>query len=214
MGENRSIQIIRKIDGYLVSLYRKLPFTYLGIFRSTFSKFLEIDSKVEVLDVGCGDGSLIYNLCLPRNFEITGVDIFKPYLDLAKKKGIYKRLIRMDVRKINFRKKFDIVLASHVIEHLTKKEGKKIIKKLEKITKKRFIVALPIGYFPHDEYDRNPYQVHKSFWAIEEMKKMGFTCKVQGIRFFWRNENIVKKYGIFSYLFFHYFSDFATNSNI
>jgi len=202
MGQDESIELVRRIDSFLVGIYRKVPFTYIWIFRRSFKKFLNSKEKITLLDVGCGDGSVLERLNLPKNFEVTGIDIYEPYLRLARKKGIYKRLIRLNVRKITTKEKYDIVLASHILEHLDRKEGEKFIEKLEKIAKKRVIVITPVGCFPQEEYDENPYQKHKSHWEVNDLRRLGYSVTSQGLRFLWGNENVVKKYKIFSYLFF------------
>src|SRR3990172_7516995 len=95
MGEEN---VVRRIDNYLMGLYRIFPFTATGIVRSAFGKTLHKKGKVILLDIGCGDGSAMQDFNFPNNFEIIGVDISQPYLDLAKEKKIYKKLIKTDIR--------------------------------------------------------------------------------------------------------------------
>lgn len=202
MGQKGNSSLMRRIDSILMPLYRVLPFTYWGIYFRNFKDLASEKNKITLLDLGCGDGSAMAYLNLPKNFEITGVDIFKPYLDLAKKKRIYKRLIHKDVRKISLRKKYDIVVLNHILEHMTKKEGRNLLEKIEKIAKKRIILALPVGDLPQDEYDSNPYQKHKSAWSVEEMKNLGYEVKAQGLKMLFGDNNVVAKYGVFSYFLF------------
>lgn len=202
MGEDESNRLMRRIDSFLVGIYRKTPFTYIWFFKRNFDKFTKSRKKISILDIGCGDGSAIERLNLPRNFEITGIDIYEPYLKIAKGKKIYKRLIKMDARKIEVNKKYDIVLASHVLEHLDRADGERFIKKLEKIANKRVVIAAPVGYSPQGEYDSNPHQLHKSHWSVDDLRKLGYSVSSQGLRILWGNENIVKKYGVFSYFLF------------
>lgn len=179
-----------------------MPFTYVGIVRAAFGEMLLMKRKISVLDLGCGDGSNVWNLNLPKNFEITGVDIFKPYLELAKKRGIYKKLIRGDVMRINTRRKFDIVIASHILEHFEKSRAIKFLIKAEALASKKVIIVTPIGEHPQESYDNNKYQEHKSSWEVSEMKNLGYKVKAQGLKFLWGNADVIVKYNIFSYLFF------------
>lgn len=202
MGEENASLWMRKIDGHLLGLYRILPFTYLGLFRSAFGDLLSSRGKITMLDLGCGDGSATQSLNLPDNFEITGVDIFKPYLDLAKDKGIYKKLIRTDVRSFNPRGKFDILVAAHILEHFDKSEGRKFLKKAESLAKKKVIIIIPIGEHPQETYDDNRHQEHKSSWQVIEMRDLGYSVRAHGLRALWGSENVVFKYRLFSYILF------------
>lgn len=77
-----------------------------------------------------------------------------------------------------FQKKFfDIVTCFHVIEHLEKKEGLKLIKQIEKIARKQIIVATPVGFQELHVYDNNPYQTHKSGWLPNDFKNKRFTVR-------------------------------------
>ena len=137
----------------------------------------EISDDDTVLDLGCGYNSPI-QYCNPL-YSI-GVEKFGPYLQESKKKGIHNKYINEDITKIEFKpKSFDVVLCSEVIEHLTKEEGIKLIKKMKVWARKKIIITVPNGFLPQDTFDDNNLQEHKCGWNIEELKKMGF--KVHGI---------------------------------
>ncbi len=190
------------MDKRFIFIYRILPFTYIGMVRSAFGELLKIKSNLDMLDLGCGDGSATKNLGLPKNFKIIGVEIFKPYLPLAKEKGIYTKLLNKDVRKITASKKTDIVLAAHILEHFTKEEGRKFLKQVENLARKKIIIIVPIEDNPQEMYDKNQYQEHKSSWKINEMKERGYEIKAHGLKLLWGNNNVVQKYKIFSYFLF------------
>ena len=130
-----------------------------------------------VLDLGCGGDSPIQYCNV--SFSV-GVELFESYLQKTKKKVIHNQCIKADIRKIEFKpKSFDIVVALDVLEHLTKEEGSELIKKMEKWARKKIIVFTPNGFVWQDDYDYNPFQVHKSGWDVQEFDKLGF--KVFGI---------------------------------
>jgi ubiquinone/menaquinone biosynthesis C-methylase UbiE len=152
-------------------------------FIPNYSRELELAIKncESVLDVGCGKDSPIQ--FFSKKIYSVGVDIFNPSLDKSKKSKIHNKYVKMDVLNIGKRfedKSFDCVLASDLIEHLEKKDGLKLIKQMEKIAKKKVIIFTPNGFLKQGEYDKNPWQVHKSGWSAKEMKKMGY--KIIGIR--------------------------------
>jgi len=152
--------------------------------------------------VGCGDGSLAKVLNLNKNFKLTGVDIFEPYLKKARKTGLYEKLIKADVRNLPFKEeKFDVVFCAHLIEHLTRKEGFKLIKRLESLARKKVVIASPVGFLPQDEYNGNPFQKHKSVWWSEDFKTRGYKVVGQGLRLIYGQQNVVERLGLLSYLF-------------
>ena len=137
----------------------------------------ELSGCASVLDLGCGYNSPIQYCNIP--FSV-GVELFEPYLQESKAKGIHNQYVKADIRKITFKSKsFDTILCLEVLEHLTKEEGYKLIKKMEKWAKKKIIITTPNGYLPQSEYDNNPLQKHKSSWSVTELKELGF--KVFGI---------------------------------
>lgn len=161
---------------------RKIMGTTKRIYRTLFPSLIEhlrnelMDCKT-VLDLGCGRNSPIQYISIPYTM---GVEVFDPYLAESRAKGIHNEYVKYDVRKIEFKENsFDAVLALDLLEHLTKKEGINLIKKMEKIAKKKVIIFTPNGFLFQEEYDENIWQTHKSGWAVKELKDLNF--KVYGI---------------------------------
>lgn len=192
--------LIDKKATYIEKVIAKFPLSYWGIVKRMVG-----DNFSTILDVGCGTGTQIEIINTDNKYQVTGIDIYEPYIKECKKKGIYKKVIKGDARKMNFPKKsFDVVICFHVIEHMTKNEGFAIIKKLETIARKRVVLALPIGHLHQEAFDENKHQEHKSAWYPNYFKMRGYTVVGQGLRFIYKQENIVKKYGIFSFFFFFF----------
>jgi 2-polyprenyl-3-methyl-5-hydroxy-6-metoxy-1,4-benzoquinol methylase len=130
-----------------------LPFTYPWIIRKLF------DSSRTILDVACGNGTFMAQVNNDAKYEITGIDLFDPYLESAKQTNAYKEVIKLDVRNINYPdNSFDIVHASQLIEHLKTDETLQLIQKMEKIAAKKIVIGTPNGHFDQDEYDGNELQ--------------------------------------------------------
>jgi len=159
---------------------------YVEIFRPFYKKLFpgwiehlkrELSDCNTVLDLGCGYNSQIQHCNIPFSL---GVELFEPYLQESKKKGIHNQYTKADIRKVEFKpKSFDVILCSEVLEHLTKEEGYKLIKKMERWAKKKIIITMPNGYLWQDGYGNNPLQEHKSGWNVEELEELGL--KVYGI---------------------------------
>ena len=158
---------------------------YNGFYTKIFPNYpVELKNAVgnckSLLDVGCGSSSPIK--LFSRNLYCVGVDTFKPSIDKSKKQKIHNKYVQMSIMDIVKKfepNSFDCVLASDVIEHLEKKDGFKLIEMIETIARKKVIVFTPNGFLKQGEYDKNPWQVHKSGWTEAEMKNKGF--KVIGI---------------------------------
>lgn len=132
-----------------------------------------------LLDVGCGSSSSIK--FFSKKLYCVGIDAFQPSIEKSKKEKIHNRYYKMNILDIGKKFKtnsFDCVLASNIIEHLTKKDGLRFLKMIEDIAKKKVIVYTPNGFVPQEKYENNVWQIHKSGWNPDEMRKMGY--KVTG----------------------------------
>ncbi|MEM3112429.1 MAG: class I SAM-dependent methyltransferase [Candidatus Anstonellales archaeon] len=163
-------------------LLKKIPFSYMKILEDS------IGEAKSILDLGCGDGSLMQVISDGHDWRITGVDIYDKWLEEASKKGIYKNLIKGDLNQVckkfvKNKKKFDVVFCSQTIEHITKRKGEELLALAENLARRRIIFGTPRGYMEQPDVflKRNPFQKHKSGWSEEEFEKRGYT--VRGIGF-------------------------------
>jgi len=167
-------------------MIKKLKELYLRIFTN-YEQELELSLKgcKTILDIGCGNSSPIKSFS--KNIYSVGVDAFSPNIEKSKRSGIHNKYFNIDVMGIGKKFKpdsFEGVLASDLIEHLTKKEGIKLIEMMEKIAKKKIIIFTPNGFLPQGEHDENPWQVHKSGWKVKEMKNRGYkVIGINGLKF-------------------------------
>lgn len=140
----------------------------------------ELRGCKNVLDLGCGQNSPLRLLKGDSDFNnlySVAVDIFTPYiLENMNEKKIHSEYLNMNIFDIDFpEKSFDCAILFDVVEHFKREDFLNFLPKLEKIAKKILIIT-PNGYIDQDEYDSNPYQVHRSGWTIEDFEKLGFTC--------------------------------------
>lgn len=174
-----------------------LPFTYYWYLLKIVGK-----QGKSILDLGCGWGDPMEVLQKQKRRHAVGVDIFQKYLSVCRKKAVFDKLILSDVRKFQTKEKFDIVICSHVIEHLKKSDGLNLIKKMEKMSKQNIVITSPIGDLLQEEYDGNKFQKHISSWQPYEFQKLGY--KVVGIapRYIFGKTDTVRRYGIFAFFLF------------
>jgi len=158
------------------------PFSYMWILRH------HIGNPNTILDLGCGDGSLMAVLSQGKNWQIVGIDIYEDSLNRAKSKKIYQKLIKGDVltsvRSLGkSSKKYDVVFFSQVIEHIQKNKGEKVLNEIEKLAINKVIVGTPKGFMkqPQEFLGDNPHQIHQSGWVKGDFQSRGY--KVFGIGF-------------------------------
>lgn len=137
----------------------------------------ELKGCQSVLDLGCGYQSALRDCPVPYK---VGVDIWPPYVEESRKKGLHNTYLVEDIREVDFAAgSFDAVYASEVLEHLVKSDGEKLLGRMMSWAKKKVIITTPNGYFPQPMSDGNSHQAHLSGWTIDELRQYGF--RVQGM---------------------------------
>ena len=152
-------------------------FAYLSEVRKALS-----DCRT-CLDIGCCGNSPMRFL----NFEYSvGVDGHEPSLAGARQNHTHSeyRLMRVQEMGKSFaRKQFDCCVASDLIEHLTKEEGRQLIRDMERIASKKVLLFTPNGFLAQSSRG-DDLQQHLSGWEAGEMRSLGFTVAgMHGHRF-------------------------------
>jgi ubiquinone/menaquinone biosynthesis C-methylase UbiE len=106
---------MKKIRKY----FKNKALYWLEINMNNILNMLEVNPNAKMLDCGCGcgDNTVLYAKKIHTK-DISGIEINKKYIGKAKKRGI--NCILGDLNKrINFSdKKFDVIIANQVFEHL------------------------------------------------------------------------------------------------
>jgi len=145
--------------------------------RNIIISFVKIFPKnIEILDIGCSGGALIKQLSNEGYFKCTGIDVSKKAINLAKSRGI-ENCYLMDGGKVKFKKKFDLIIASDVLEHI--KNDKKAVQFWKNSLKKNgriicFVPAFKFLWSKHDvanqHYRRYSNLMLASLFLSENMK--------------------------------------------
>jgi SAM-dependent methyltransferase len=136
-----------------------------------------------LIDIGCGSGNSYARNLKEEGTFMVGLDINLP--SLKKAEGNYSDLVLADARHLCFQfGSCDVVLASEVMEHLSKEDGKGFLKSLAEIARKRIVLTVPNGYFAQ-KGALNLFMIHLSAWSREELEAEGFeVIGIRGLRAF------------------------------
>ena len=113
---------------------------------------IRINKNAKILDAGCGTGYVAETLKDLNFSNIVGLDYSQDMLNIAKKKKIYKRLIKQSLnKKTNLRSnQFNAVLCTGVLTsgHV----GPVAIKELIRLTKKKDYLILSISESIYEKF--------------------------------------------------------------
>jgi len=181
-------------------------FVEFGLHPLVFDPFIlhftpDLKNKI-FLDCGCGKGVWGYLIKASKDTStctMIGLDSNQKVLDFCKKHKVYDRLVKCRLPSISLDdKSVDFLLACEIIEHLTRKEGLRLLEEIDRVCKGRAIITTPNVFF------RNPSargeDVHKSLWRIEDFRKRGF--KVYGLGFKTVPKKNKLRYWLWSGLFY------------
>lgn len=146
-----------------------------------------------VLDLGCGQGKPMEFINMRLDVrKSTGVDLFEPYITEARQKKIHNEYLLSDIRKVKFNpKSFDLVMASHVLEHMPQNDAWKVLENMERMAKKQVIAVTPIGEHYHQLEDGNIWQLHLCAFTPEDFIKRGYKIKKYGWKWLLGDHGIV-----------------------
>lgn len=147
---------------------------YFRNYEEIFKKIIEIiPDESRVLDVACGPGMFCRMLKKKKpNTEIIGIDFSDFIINKNKKrdKNLGIKYLCLDIKnQLPFRKKFDAIVMTEILEHLTQPE--KIVSNFMKLLKKNghFFISCP--------HDRE---------LVEDMRKAGVLG--EHVKFFGHDE--------------------------
>ena len=111
--------------GYILSSHNQRSYYEEYFLR----KFLPMKKDISILDIGCGEGSILFSLLNLGYENLTGVDISQEAVDSLAQTELVSKVIQSELitflnKSIEEGKKWDFILAIDVLEHFTKDELK------------------------------------------------------------------------------------------
>jgi ubiquinone/menaquinone biosynthesis C-methylase UbiE len=138
-----------------------------------------------LLDVGCGNNSPILRFGRRPTWSV-GVDLYRPWLEESRTKGIHDEYVEANILEIDQRfepGQFQVVLACDVLEHFAVADGASLLAQMATIASDRVVVLTPNGFVPQGETFGNPFEVHRSGWTPKMLQAHGFeVAGLNGVR--------------------------------
>jgi hypothetical protein len=133
------------------------------------------------LDIGCGESSPLSSL-RTRGFRSAGLDMSLARLEVSRQRALHDEYILGDVRKGTFEHRFDVVVMSNVIEHLSREDGMGLLQRVESLAARLVYIETPNGFREQPDLDGDPAQRHLSGWFPHDFEGRGYTVLGSGIR--------------------------------
>lgn len=136
---------------------------FIKLFIKRIIKIIEKFQVDNILDVGCGEGIIIYEISqkIPR-IRIDGLDISSQSIQLAKKLLPDNIFFEGDIIKMPFSdNSYNLVIALEVLEHLT--EPELALQELKRVTRKYCLISVPW----------EPYFSLGNFLSGKNIKRLG-----------------------------------------
>jgi len=113
--------------------------------RLRYEKYIKlikrkIQGKVRLLEIGCYTAKLAD--LLPENIDYFGVDFDDKAVEIAKSKGLNVFKLNFNAMEIEFKEKFDIIIAAEVLEHLL--EPGRVMRQIGKLLNDNGIVLISL----------------------------------------------------------------------
>jgi 2-polyprenyl-3-methyl-5-hydroxy-6-metoxy-1,4-benzoquinol methylase len=132
-----------------------------------------IPESGSILDLGCGTGEPIARFFIEKGFKVTGVDGSKKMIELCKKRFPNEHWIVSDMRDINSKQKFDVVLAWHSFFHLDQDSQRRMFKIFELHIKPGGVLAFTSGEEEEEVWsDNGGQQLYHASLSAREYEKL------------------------------------------
>jgi SAM-dependent methyltransferase len=183
MGSNLSDKQLIQENEYVfpyhyLDLMPRFEYMFLTVrsYRKIVIGLLAPYNGSKVLDVGCGDGRLVYELA-EYNLNITGVDYSASAIAFAKVFCPRATFLVRDLIKDNIEGKFGKIVLMEVLEHIRSEDISKVMKTLRNCIAEngRLIITVPSKrekLIPKHYRHYNPQELEDAispYFAIEKM---------------------------------------------
>jgi len=124
-----------------------------------------------LLDLGCGDGSLIAELSRRIKADLTGADISGPAIEIARRNVPGATFLQLDLNAPSLPGRYDVVVLSEVLEHI---EDDEAVLRQAAAAAPHVVISVPGG--PADKVDRRygHFRNYAGNLLKEKLERTGF----------------------------------------
>lgn len=133
----------------------------------------EIKSEAKILDLGCGTGDPIGRYYIEKNYSYTGVDASKNMIALARSRFPQAKFVICDMRELDLKEKYDLVIAWHSFFHLPQDDQRKMFKTFENHIEDNGVLMFTSDAYAGEIWgDNGGENLYHASLSAEEYKKL------------------------------------------
>ncbi len=106
---------------------------------------IKLSKNAKVLDFWCGAGIPYDEYFVNKQFNVTGIDISKKHIELAKEFIKNVKFIEGDFSTYNFEDKYDAIVSFFAIFHIPRTEHKKLFQRIHSLLNKNGHILITLG---------------------------------------------------------------------
>lgn len=182
--KNKITETIKTYDECAEDYFHK--HSNINEIKSNIDFFIKKLYGKKILDVGCGPGRDL-KYFLKHNLNVTGIDMSKNFLNIAQKNAPKAKLVKMDMRHLNFPNNyFDGIWVSASFLHIPKKNSKKTLLGLRRVLKNNGVMYIDVEKGTQEKiirkkkYGNRPRLI--SFYTKKEIEKLFKKCRLSILR--------------------------------
>ncbi len=127
----------------------------------------------KILDLGCGMGEPIGKYFIDQGFDLTGIDGSAELINLASSRFSQAKFMIQDMRTINLKEKFDLIIAWNSFFHLSRDDQRSMFKIFEAHINKQGILMFTSGPRTSEVWsDNGGEMLYHASLDLEEYKKL------------------------------------------
>jgi len=163
--------------------------TELGPSKSVFDRdiasHLPIDRKSRIIDIGCGQGHIVQHLLTNGYVNAKGIDVSPEQVEIARSSGVTSVELG-DFRQVLETSKFNVVIATDLLEHLSKEDLLKATDQVFRALEEEgiFIVRVPNATSPFGGRFRYGDLTHELSFTSGSLRQLGSLAGFSSVEFF------------------------------